>query len=218
MGLFGDILGAGVGLWNDYKNRQIADKNYALQEKISQQNYEQQERQLAYQKEAQGIAWQREDNAVTRRVADLKNAGLSPVLAAGSSASSSSPIQVTAPQRSVPQHAPVSYTTGLDKVAVVTSLLKQKADISRTEAENDLINLQKLKTTADTMGSILSNEGVKISNEAARYDLDIAKRTGFPSKPGAAGQLYRDFMNQIMISPVGSALKGLAGKVKHIFK
>ena len=66
----------------------------------SHDNYEMQKKVLEYQKEAQQTAWRREDNAVRRRVADLRSAGLSPVLAAGQGAQASGPIQVTAPQLS----------------------------------------------------------------------------------------------------------------------
>ena len=43
-------------------------------------------------------SWAREDTAAYRRAQDLKSAGLSPVLAAGSAASTMAPIQIKAPQ------------------------------------------------------------------------------------------------------------------------
>lgn len=62
------------------------------------QNLQMQRDNLNWQKSAQQTTWDREDSAVQRRVADLKAAGLSPVLAAGDAAASSAPIKTDAPQ------------------------------------------------------------------------------------------------------------------------
>lgn len=198
----GTALGAAAPIIDTGVNAYLGAKNYELQKN----NYD-------YLKSAQQTTWNREDNAVQRRANDLQRAGLSKTLAAGSAASSSAPIQISAPQ--------VDYKSNLQgALAGHSALMRQKADISKTIAENQLIALQSEKTKNDTIGSSLSNNRLEMENAARAFDIKHFQDLGLSSNSTG---LAADIANLIGVikknlpsmGSFGNALSDVAGKVKE---
>lgn len=150
-----------------------------------QQNYGNQQALLDYQKALQQTTWQREDTAVQRRVADLKAAGLSPVLAAGSAAQTSSPINVTAPRR---DYVPDLNLLGMQNMMAQISQSKAQAALTQVEAEKKRFALDYFKTQG------IPEEGMDIWGKRIAELLNSANLSMPEGIKAAskAGTLYRE--------------------------
>ena len=136
-------------------------------------NYMAQKSQASYQKDMQKKAWEREDNAVQRRKADLLAAGLSPVLAAGSAATTMAPIRIEAPQMDTAAIATASKTL-TDGMMTALAMKQGAASITKTAAETANIQAQQHKTEVETEFMTQNNPTVIESNKIAR---DVANAT-----------------------------------------
>jgi len=105
-------------------------------------NYSNEKNNLEWQKEAQRTTWEREDNAVQRRAADMQKAGLSKTLAAGGAAQASAPISTTAPHLELHPSLDQSISQSAQVAQTAMNMIKQQADITQTQAQTNLMRNQ----------------------------------------------------------------------------
>lgn len=117
--------------------------------KTNDLNYQLQKENLAYQKSLQNTIFQREDTAVSRRMADLKNAGLSATLAAGSAANAGQAISTRAPEKQ----------SNLEAMMILANVQTRLAEQQRAQTEADIAKQRLFGEKVANVGSFISSLG-----------------------------------------------------------
>lgn len=160
IGQIGSMIGGAIGSYNNYK---LNEKAFDWQQAVDRRNFGTQLEQQSYDRQMQQTMMDREDNAVQRRVADLKASGLSPVLAAGSSAGAGAAYKSEAPQVNSNAGQYLSkqgraISEGFNSFNAMSSVvdrmlatMQQEENISKTRVEQDLLRANMANINANTL-------------------------------------------------------------------
>lgn len=132
-----------VGSWIGLDTRSRTEKNV---ENLNERAFQHELERYRYEKDLQQTMFNREDNAVQRRVADLKAAGMSPVLAAGQGANAGQEISRSSNVSGALQNQAAAEQAVLDRrmqvANQVMNMVGMFSSISHTQAQTDAIRFE----------------------------------------------------------------------------
>lgn len=165
----------GTGIYNSIYNTKVSERNYKFQKDV-----------FNYQKQLQREIFQREDNAIRRRAADIAAAGGNPATAweTGSGAGAGQSIPVSAPQQEQ-----VDYNALMgSSLAGIPGAIQQfqqfqltSAQIKRMEADTSLVNaevitesIRQKQLELQSAKTIEEKNKIKAEIESLNYTLDYS--------------------------------------------
>lgn len=125
-----------------------------------------------YQKNATDRAYERDDNAVSRRMLDLQNAGLSPTLAAGSAAGNSAPVN-----RDLDFSAVEKALSGMQMKANIAQT-NAGAELTRNQATSEIWKQQVMQGQINKM--VAETTGIDLANQM--YNADMLSKINLRNK------------------------------------
>lgn len=187
MGIFSNII-SGIGTAYNIFSGERANK-------INQQNYQE---TSEWQKSENEITRAREDNAIQRRMADLKASGINPIIAGESGAGVSSG-GITPVQQYQKDETSGQMIANLVSQKVERDNLKAQTEVAKAQAEN--VKAQTAKIEEETKGYEGSRQNVsadtalkELRKQMDEYDFNLSQKTN--TKTNASG-IVADVANAI---------------------
>lgn len=180
-----DIAGNIYGIVNNEREFEYQKEIDAFNQDMAQKNYQLAVDQMNWQQQAQQTAWSREDNAIRRRVADLESAGMSKWLAAGQAAQAGgvTASNVASGANLINSGAKLKDVNLKNAVDSFLTGAERQSDISRTQAEADLIDANIENVKQDTINKsegvnkvVAETEYIAQQTENALQELNLAQQ------------------------------------------